>query len=320
MPLLFDMPREDLFKYQGTNPCPKDFDSYWDNAITEMKSVSPNVELILSDFQVPYADCYDMYFTGVKNARIHAQLIRPKNIDKPSPAVLMFHGYTANACDWHHKLAYAAMGYTVAAMDCRGQGGMSEDTGNVLGNTFHGHIIRGLDGPSDNMLFRHIFLDTAELAKIIMDLPEVDNSRVCATGVSQGGGLTLACASLVPEIKLAAIAFPFLCDYQRIWELDLAENAYEELKQYFRFFDPQHKREKEIFEKLGYIDVQHLTKRIKAKIVMASSFQDKICPPSTQFAAYNKIRSEKSHIIYPDFEHEDLPGFFDRVFQEIIKI
>ncbi|NQU11494.1 acetylxylan esterase, partial [bacterium] len=42
---------------------------------------------------------------------------------------------------------------------------------------------------------------------------------------------------------------------------------------------------------------------------------DTVCPPSTQFAAYNKIRSKKSLVIYPDFGHEALPGVSDRVFQ-----
>ena len=31
----------------------------------------------------------------------------------------------------------------VAAMDCRGQGGLSEDVGGVKGTTVNGHIIRG---------------------------------------------------------------------------------------------------------------------------------------------------------------------------------
>lgn len=59
------------------------------------------------------------------------------------------------------------IGFTVAALDCRGQGGLSEDKGGVLGNTLQGHIIRGLDDPNpDNLLFRDIFLDTAMLAKL----------------------------------------------------------------------------------------------------------------------------------------------------------
>jgi cephalosporin-C deacetylase len=42
---------------------------------------------------------------------------------------------------------------------------------------------------------------------------------------------------------------------------------------------------------------------------------DTICPPSTQFAVYNKIVSPKEMVIYPDFEHEALPGHNDRIFQ-----
>jgi len=42
---------------------------------------------------------------------------------------------------------------------------------------------------------------------------------------------------------------------------------------------------------------------------------DTICPPSSQFAAYNKITSKKEVVIYPDFGHETLPGFADRTFE-----
>ena len=43
---------------------------------------------------------------------------------------------------------------------------------------------------------------------------------------------------------------------------------------------------------------------------------DTVCPPSTQFAAYNKIMSSKSMLTYPDFGHEPrLPGLTDLIFQ-----
>jgi len=41
---------------------------------------------------------------------------------------------------------------------------------------------------------------------------------------------------------------------------------------------------------------------------------DPICPPSTQFAVFNALTSEKECLIYPDFAHEALPGFYDRAF------
>jgi cephalosporin-C deacetylase len=315
MPLLFDMPMEKLHQYQGTNPKPDDFDSFWDDSIAEMKAIDPEIELRDSKFSVPFADCFDLYFTGVKGARIHAQYLRPKNADSQHPAIVHFHGYSGNSGDWVDKLGYVAMGYSVAALDCRGQGGLSEDVGGVVGNTLRGHIIRGLDDKPENLLFRQIFLDTAQLAGIVMKMPEVDPARVGALGGSQGGGLTLACASLEPGIKRLAPTFPFLCDYKRVWELDLAENAYEELRMYFRYHDPLHERKDEVFGQLGYIDVQHLTKRIRGEVIMAVSLMDTVCPPSTQFAAYNKIQTTKQLKIYPDFGHESLPGYNDIVFE-----
>ncbi len=153
-------------------------------------------------------------------------------------------------------------------------------------------------------MLRNIFLDTAQLAGILMAMPEVDERRVGAFGGSQGGGLTLACAALEPRIARAAVGFPFLCDYERVWRMDLCVDAYAELAYYFRAFDPEHARENEIFTKLGYIDAQHLSKRIRGEVMMFTGLMDKVCPPSTQFAAYNKIRSPKSVKIYPDYAHE----------------
>lgn len=313
MPLI-DMPLEQLKTYMGTNPCPADIDKFWDDAVAEMKAVDARVELVPAEFQAPFAECFDLYFTGVGGARVHAKYLRPKNAPAPHPAVLMFHGYSGNCGDWSDKLNYVAAGYSVAAMDARGQGGLSQDTGVVTGNTHSGHIIRGLDDGPEKLLFRSIFLDTAQLARVVMALPEVDAARVGATGGSQGGALTLACISLEPGIRRAAPVFPFLSDYRRVWEMDLAKDAYQELRTYFRLFDPLHKREDEIFLKLGYIDLQHLAHRIGSDVLMITGLMDTICPPSTQFAVYNKITSSKKMVLYPDFGHEGLPESGDIIY------
>jgi cephalosporin-C deacetylase len=314
MPLI-DKPLAELQTYRGVNPCPSDMDAYWERGIAEMRAVDPRIELTPHVLNAPFAECFDMYCTGVGGARIHAQYLKPKGVKGKHPAVVMFHGYSADAGDWTWKLAYVARGYSVAAMDCRGQGGMSEDVGGVKGTTLRGHIIRGLDGGPDDLLYRAIFLDAAQLARIVMDMPEVDADRVGCTGGSQGGGLTLACAALEPRIRKAFPIYPFLCDYLRVWEMDLAKKAYEELTYYFKHFDPLHQKEKEIFTKLGYIDNQHLAKRIRAETVMAVGLMDDVCPPSTQFAAYNRMTCKKSMLVYHDFGHENLPWIGDHAYE-----
>jgi cephalosporin-C deacetylase len=311
---VFEMPIEELRRYQGINPKPSDFDEYWSRALQEMADVEADIDIKKSPFESSFAECFDLYFTGVRGARIHALYVKPKNVQEPHPAVVQFHGYALDAGEWFDKLPYAAEGFSVFSMDCRGQGGLSEDTGGVKGNTLRGHIIRGLDDEPDNLLFRHIFLDTAQLTRIAMSLDEVDEERVGVTGKSQGGALSVACASLVPEVNRVAPAYPFLSDYMRVWQMDLALAAYAELTEYFRHFDPRHEREIDVFTTLGYIDIQNLSNRIRGEVLWGIGLMDETCPPSSQFAAYNKIESAKRMVVYPDFAHESLPGFSDTTF------
>ena len=319
MPTL-DMPLAQLQEYKGTNPRPKNFDRYWEEALEELAQTPPMPKLVPAAFQVPGAECFHLWFNGVEEARLHALYVRPIGIEEPHPAILQFHGYSSSAGSWSEKLAYVSLGYSVASLDCRGQGGRSEDKGGTKGNTLHGHIVRGLDDVPEKLLYRQIFLDTVQLANVVMGFEEVDEKRVGAMGASQGGGLALACGALHPGIARVAAQYPYLCDYRRVWEMDLAKDAYQGLHDYFRSFDPFHVREEEVFEKLGYIDVQNLAERIRGEVLFATGLQDDICPPSTQFAAYNKIRAPKQMLLYPDFAHETLPEAADRTMLFMLKL
>lgn len=48
--------------------------------------------------------------------------------------------------------------------------------------------------------------------------------------------------------------------------------------------------------------------------MMAVGLMDNICPPSSQFAMYNRIAAKKQTVIYPDFGHEGLPDVDDIAF------
>jgi len=310
-----DLPLNELEAYTGVNPRPSDFDTYWQRALSELDAVDPEVELKPAAFGTDFAECYDLFFTGVGGARVHAKYLRPKSTLEPGPAVLEFHGYGGSSGSWCTKLGYVAAGVCVASLDVRGQGGISQDTWSGIGPTQNGHIVRGLEDHPDKLFYRQVFLDTVQLARIVMGFDEVDADRDGATGWSQGGALTLACAALEPRIKRAAPVYPFLSDYQRVWEIDLIKQAYAEIPWFFKLHDPSHEKIDQWWERLGYIDVQHLAPRIRGEVLMGVGLMDECCPPSTQFAAYNKITSTKQVKIYPDFGHEMLPGMDDAIYQ-----
>ncbi|TWD80839.1 cephalosporin-C deacetylase [Kribbella amoyensis] len=314
--LSFDLSAEDLAVYPGTNPRPADFDQYWDKALAELAAIPADAEFAeATEFPLPFARAEHLYFTGTGGYRVHAKMIRPH--EPTGPAVLMFHGYGGEQPKWIDLLPYAARGYTVAALDVREQVGYRSGTQQPNSFDLHHHLVHGLDGGPDALLYRHVFLDTRRLADLVRALPEVDAARVATTGWSQGGGLSLVCAALTPEIRYAASVYPFLTDYRRAWDLNLDREPYNEITTWFRKRDPRHLRRDEVFTTLGYIDLQHLAPRIQAEVTLFVGLEDQVCPPSTQYAVYNKLRCRKEIRTYPDFGHDDLPGAMDDIYQLI---
>jgi len=314
MPSL-DFPLEKLKQYKGSSPIPRDLDAYWDKALSELDSVSMEYTTEPAEFTAPGVSCQYLYFTGVGGAKVCCKYLYPENVTKRIPGIVMFHGYSGSSGGWVDKLHYAYAGYAVLALDVRGQMGLSQDSSIVAGNTLRGHIIRGLfENDPERLFFRNVFLDTVQTARILMGMDFVDENRIGATGGSQGGALTVACAALEPRVKMNAPIYPFLSDYKRTWEMDLFKDAYEELSYYIRHVDPRHQNIDAMFNVLGYIDVANIAPRIKGETYMFITLQDSVCPPSTQFAVYNKITAKKSCEIYPNHAHEILPDSAELIF------
>lgn len=313
--MITNISESELLNYKGMGTVPSDFDEYWNRAILEMKSTNPNVEIKRADVNLSGQECFDIYFTGVRNARIHCTYIRPKNIKK-APIVFKTHGYGNKSENWFDSLPFVSQGFCVMNMDCRGQGGMSEDTSVIRGTTFNGHIIRGVDNENpDDLLFRQIFLDTAEMVRIAENFDEVDSERMYTYGGSQGGGLAIACAALSPQIKKAVAYYPFLSDYKYAYLHIDAAQAFWEFKSYFKICDPKHEKAENVFERLGYIDIQNLAKYVKADVLMASGMRDSFVPVMTQFAMFNKLKTNKKYYIYPEYGHEKLDDIEDIAIQ-----
>ena len=68
----FEMPLEEMKRYRGITPVPADFDDFWKRALDELDGTDPDVEIKESSFKSSFADCHHLFFTGVRNARIHA--------------------------------------------------------------------------------------------------------------------------------------------------------------------------------------------------------------------------------------------------------
>ena len=197
-------------------------------------------------------------------------------------------------------------------MDCRGQGGRSEDPGGVRGTTLNGHIIRGLEDHEDRLYYRGVFLDTAQLARVVMGMSggrslagrgdggkpgRGADARLRGVGASGEADRAVASLSLRLSAGLGAgLGHSGLRRASAV--LPAARSASRAARS-------------SSSTRLGYVDVQHLAPRIRAETLLTTGLMDTVTPPSTVFAAYNKIAAPKRMLVYPDFGHEGLPGMND---------
>lgn len=148
--------------------------------------------------------------------------------------------------------------------------------------------------------FRYVYADALRALELLARREEVDESRLAITGVSQGGGITLAVAALSERPVLALADVPFLCDYRRAIEIT-PTHPYQEIPLFLKTYP--HLYETAI-RTLSYFDNVNLAPWIKARTIISNCLCDDICPPSTIFAAYHHIAAEKRIDVYPYHKHE----------------
>ncbi|MEQ9764547.1 acetylxylan esterase [Streptococcus sp. ZJ151] len=296
------MSLSDMRTYRGRQDVPDDFDEFWQKNIAALPGQFDHV-IEEQDFNTPNLRCIDLYFKGTNDGNVYARCILPKTSEKV-PVIFHFHGYMGQNPDWSVLFSYAALGYGIVAMDVRGQSGRSLDNAVFNGNTVKGQIIRGMiDGP-DALFYKDIYLDVYSLIEIVATFDEVDETRFSSYGGSQGGALALVAAALNPRIQNCVTIYPFLGDFKRVLELGNHSEAYDELFRYFKFHDPFHQTEDNILKTLSYIDIKNFSHLIKCPVKFVTCLDDDVCFPSTQYAIYNRIQSEKEHFLLPEYGHD----------------
>ena len=130
--------------------------------------------------------------------------------------------------------------------------------------------------------------------------PTVAVDSVSVQGVSQGGGLALAVAGLVPDLVAVMPDVPFLCHYRRALEV-CEGNPYDEIT---RYLSVRRQAVDQVFATLSYFDAVNFAKRASAPAFFSVALRDLTCPPSTVYAAFNHYVAEKEMVVYEFNDHE----------------
>lgn len=302
-----DMPLEELREYKPRQTKEPDFDEFWKRNIEKAKKQPLNPEVVPVKTLMKNVKIYDVYYDGFENSRIHGVLVMPACASKDNkvPLVVMYHGYNYNNLTPNMAYPYVLAGYAVFLSDTRGQDKKSPDHNHYENGSTSGWMTLGVLN-KENYYYKYVYMDSVRAIDYLCSREDIDETRVCTTGDSQGGGLALAIGALAPQVKVIMAGIPFLCHFRRA-VLMATDMPYLEFAKYFTLFDQLHETEDEVYRTLSYFDNLNLCSYIKADVLMAVGLEDIVCPPSTSFAVYNHITAEKRMCVYPDFGHG---GFF----------
>jgi len=306
----FDLPEAALRDYRPERDEPADFDAFWERTLAEARDHPLHPSFVAVDAGLRLVEAYDVTFNGWGGHPIKGWFLTPRHRSGPLPCVVEFIGYGGGRgfpADW---LLWGAAGYAHLVMDSRGQGsqwlkGDTPDPGGAGDPHSPGFLTLGILDPARHY-YRRVFADAVRAVEAARSHPAVDG-RVAVAGGSQGGGIALAVAGLVPDLDALLSDQPFLCHYRRATEITDAD-PYRDVA---RYCIAQPDRIDTAFATLAYLDGLNFAPRARAPALFSVGLMDQICPPSTVFAAYNHYGGPKEIRVWPYNAH-DGGGAFQR--------
>ncbi len=301
----FDMPLEQLQAYMPPRTEAADFDSFWQETLSEARNFPLNAIFEPVDVGLTLQEVYDVTYSGFGGQPIKAWLILPRQRSGSVPCVVEYIGYGGGRgfpFDW---LLWSSAGYAHFIMDTRGQGsswskGDTPDPEPTGSNPhFPGFFTRGILDPK-TYYYRRVFTDGIRAVEAAREHSAIASNQIAVTGISQGGGIAIAVAGLDSTINVAMPDVPGLCGIRRAIEI-IESSPYNEISNYLKTH-----RDKiaTVFNTLSYFDGINLGIRARASALFSVGLMDETCPPSAVYAAYNYYGGPKEMREWAYNQHE----------------
>lgn len=308
----FDLPLDELKNYLPEREEPDDFDEFWKKSITETERFDLNAAFEKVDFNLEVIDTFDVTFNGYNGQPVKGWFLIPSLASGPLPCVIKYIGYGGGRgfpTDW---LLFPSAGFATLVMDTRGQGsawlsGDTPDHSDMVGNPqFPGFMTAGILNPKA-YYYRRVYMDAYRAVQAAWSNERVDPEKIFLSGGSQGGGLCLAVAGMVPDLAGVMPDVPFLIHFRRAVTL-VDSRPYNEIASFLKV---HRDKVEQVFSTLSYFDGMNFAARAKTPALFSVGLMDTTCPPSTVFAAFNHYGGPKEIRIYEFNLHEGGESYQD---------
>ena len=287
----------DPFKIKPTTNLPDDFLVFWKSAKEELAKIPVDAKVaLLPEKCTGKVNTYEVNIANI-TGRVYGILCIPKKNGK-YPAMLHVPG--AGARPYEGNIDMAERGIITLQIGIHGVPVTMnrEIYSNMLGSAVHNYPTINLDD-KDRYYYKRVYLACVRAVDYIFSLTEFDGETLAVYGGSQGGGLSIITAGLDNRIKYLGAFYPALCD--------LTGYLHDRAGGWPHLFKDDFTRKPDKIETSKYYDAVNFARFITVPGFYSSGYNDRVCPPTSMFSAYNTITAPKEFFIVPETAHFTFP-------------
>jgi cephalosporin-C deacetylase len=269
-------------------PKPEDFDEFWSNSKAEVRAIPIDLQQTKIDsLSNDKRDVYSVSFATVNDQRVYGYLCVPKGGESPYPTIVNVPG-AGPGVGPDTSLAdkgFVSLNMNVFPYECPLDGKerqkVYDEYNEKLGMRYC--YLNGMD--RERYFFRPAYLGIDRAIDWLAEQDYVDATRMGFWGSSQGGASALILGGMNKHFCAIFSSVPALCDHAGM--LKGRSPGWPRIVDFYN-------NDEEALEASRYMDGVNFARNIdEATIDITVGFIDVTCSPSSVYAAFNVIPSEK---------------------------
>lgn len=276
-------------------PCPEDFDIFWNNELKELRARKTSIkETAVPEEHIPEefkgkVKAYDIRIEdGILN--LSGVLTMPAESKSGSlPIIIMFGGASwmgAPLCA-NVALEYNALCFFMNKHDTQNRFENEEELKAARNRPDVRNYQRNGVENRDTYRMKDVFLRIVRSLDYVKSRPEWNREVIISWGPSLGGAQAIVAAAFDPQVSLCIAGAPAMCDHlgannQQVsgWPNIIRNTKNPDIRT-------------AIEKTMPYFDMVNFAKRVKCEVIFGVGFIDTICPPTSVYAAYNSLGTDR---------------------------